>query len=127
MCATVIWDVYFLFLSVMQFETLLTLDPHYSTPRCVWPVFRKLSVNENPRSFGLHCFVQAYKEKFQFQFHMNHKSFLNTILQLYTTYTYKYTTIYRKTYKYTSKRANYHKTKLKEKKGHYKLYLGMTD
>ena len=29
---------------------------------------------------------------FSFQFHMNHQSFLNTILQLYTTYTYKYTT-----------------------------------
>ena len=35
---------------------------------------------------------------------MNHQSFLNTILQLYTTYTYINTQL-QKIYKYTSKKA----------------------
>ena len=64
--------------------------------------------------------------QFQFLFYMNHRSFLNAILQLYTTYTYQYTHNHRKNLKYTATERQTTR-KLQEKKNITKLYLEMTD
>ena len=58
--------------------------------------------------------------QFQFLFYMNYRSFLNAILQLYTTYTYQYTHNHRKKLKiYSYRKTNYKKTTRKEE--YYKI------